>query len=37
MTGPFSISNNKRNEEWRQLGIDNVLTEVVKYKIPFFR
>ena len=33
----FDKLNNKWNEEWRQLAIDNVLTEVVKYKIPFFR
>jgi len=33
----FDKLNNKWNEEWRQLAIDNVLSEVVKYKIPFFR
>ena len=33
----FDKLNNKWNEEWRQLAIDNALTEVVKYKIPFFR
>jgi hypothetical protein len=33
----FDKLNNKWNEEWRQLAIDNVLAEAVKYKIPFFR
>ena len=33
----FDKLNNKWNEEWRQLAIDNALTEEVKYKIPFFR
>ncbi len=33
----FDKLNNKWNEEWRQLAIDNALAEVVKYKIPFFR
>jgi hypothetical protein len=31
----FDKLNNQWNEEWRQLAIDNALTEVVKYKIPF--
>lgn len=33
----FDKLNNKWNEEWRQLAIDNVLTEQLKYKVPFFR
>ena len=31
----FDKLNNKWNEEWRQLAIDNVLAEVANYKIPF--
>jgi hypothetical protein len=33
----FDKLNNKWNEEWRQLAVDNVLAEVANYKIPFFR
>ena len=33
----FDKLNNKWNEEWRQLAIDNALTEVVKYKDSVFQ
>ena len=33
----FEKLNNKSNEEWRQIVIDTVLAEQVKYKVQFFR